>query len=115
MIVFVLGCVWIYDTVLTFFLGGPGAGKGTQCSRVVSEIGFIHISAGELLRDEIKSESKDGEIINNIIKAGKIVPSEITVGLLEKAINKFGWEKRYVIDGFPRNQENVDVWNKQVY
>ena len=50
----------------------------------MKEFGFIHLSAGELLREEQKSGSENGELIDTYIKEGKIVPVEITVGLLEK-------------------------------
>ena len=89
---------------IIFVLGGPGAGKGTQCANIVAEYNnFKHISAGDCLRAERKNpESKDGELINNYIKEGKIVPVEITANLLRKAILT-GWEKEgkthFLIDG----------------
>lgn len=55
---------------------------------MVSEFKFGFLSAGELLREERKTGSKDGQLIESICKEGKIVPSEITVGLLKKAIEK---------------------------
>ena len=69
---------------VVFVLGGPGAGKGTQCERIVSNFGFVHLSAGDLLREERTSGSKDGELIENYIKEGKIVPVEITINLIKK-------------------------------
>ena len=83
---------------------GPGSGKGTVCGKLVSEHGFVHLSAGDLLRAERDSGSPDGELINNIILEGKIVPVEITVNLIKKAMEKNGWSsKKFLIDGFPRN------------
>ena len=95
-------------------IGGPGAGKGTQCANLVDEFGLIHLSAGDLLRAERKSGSKDAELINNYIKEGKIVPVEITVALIKKAMEQYMDTGRssFVIDGFPRNQDNLDGWNK---
>ncbi|CAM6097992.1 unnamed protein product [Calypogeia fissa] len=88
-----------------FVLGGPGSGKGTQCARIVDNYGFLHLSAGDLLRAEIKSGSPNGNMIQAMIKEGKIVPSEVTVKLLEKAMNESENDK-FLIDGFPRNEEN---------
>lgn len=88
-----------------FVLGGPGSGKGTQCSNIVRDYGFTHLSAGDLLRAEIKSGSANGTMIRNMIKEGKIVPSEVTINLLEKAMLENGNDK-FLIDGFPRNEEN---------
>jgi UMP-CMP kinase len=90
-----------------FVLGGPGSGKGTLSANLVEKHGFVHLSAGDLLRAERDSGSADAELINNIIKEGKIVPVDITVNLIKTAMNKAGWaEKRFLIDGFPRNEEN---------
>ena len=90
-----------------FVLGGPGAGKGTVCKKLVKQHGFVHLSAGDLLREERNSGSKNADLINYYIKEGKIVPVEITVNLIKKAMEKQGWaKKKFLIDGFPRNQEN---------
>lgn len=55
-------------------LGGPGAGKGTQCGKLVEDYGFVHLSAGDLLRAERDSGSPQGEMIQQHIIEGKIVP-----------------------------------------
>uniref|UniRef100_A0A0D9WUS8 UMP-CMP kinase n=1 Tax=Leersia perrieri TaxID=77586 RepID=A0A0D9WUS8_9ORYZ len=90
---------------IAFVLGGPGSGKGTQCARIASDYGFAHLSAGDLLRNEISSGTEKGELILDIIKQGKIVPSEITVELIRKAMESTD-AKRVLIDGFPRCEEN---------
>lgn len=94
---------------VTFVLGGPGAGKGTQCDRLVQKYGFQHLSAGDLLREERNSGSELADMINTYIKEGKIVPAEVTVGLLKKAMVASGKEK-FLIDGFPRSADNVEKW-----
>lgn len=99
--------------LVIFVLGGPGSGKGTQCVKIVSEFGFVHLSAGDLLREEQASGSKHGEMIANMIKNGEIVPSEVTVGLLKKAIDKHPGG-RFLVDGFPRNFENNSAWEIQM-
>jgi len=70
-----------------FVLGGPGAGKGTQCERLSSVYGLLHLSAGELLRAERSSGSPQGGLIEELIREGKIVPSKITVDLIQKAMS----------------------------
>ncbi|XP_066246722.1 UMP-CMP kinase [Euwallacea similis] len=97
---------------VVFVLGGPGAGKGTQCQKIVENFGYVHLSAGDLLREERnKLGSEYGELIETYIKEGKIVPVEITCSLLERAIAASG-KQNFLIDGFPRNQNNLDGWNK---
>ncbi|XP_045481637.1 UMP-CMP kinase-like [Harmonia axyridis] len=96
---------------VVFVLGPPGAGKGTQCKNIVEKYGYVHLSAGDLLREErAKPGSQYGELIENYIREGKIVPVEITCSLLEKAIEDSGKEK-FLIDGFPRSKNNLDGWN----
>lgn len=70
-----------------YVLGGPGAGKGTQCANLVRDYGFEHLSAGDLLREEQdRPESEFGNMIKEYIRDGKIVPMEVTVQLLENAV-----------------------------
>ncbi|CAM8965621.1 unnamed protein product [Rhodiola kirilowii] len=88
-----------------FVIGGPGSGKGTQCANIVKNFGYTHLSAGNLLRAEIQSGSPDGTMIQNMIKEGKIVPYQVTINLLQKAMQQTANDK-FLIDGFPRNEEN---------
>ena len=55
---------------VVFVLGGPGVGKGTQCAKIVEQYGWVHLSAGDLLREEVNSGSPNGEMINGYIKEG---------------------------------------------
>ncbi|XP_022964572.1 UMP-CMP kinase 3-like isoform X1 [Cucurbita moschata] len=90
---------------VVFVLGGPGSGKGTQCAYIVEHFGFSHFSAGDLLRAEMNSGSENGLMIRSMINEGKIVPSQVTVNLLQQAMEESGNDK-FLIDGFPRNEEN---------
>jgi len=97
---------------VVFVLGGPGAGKGTQCAKISAAFGYHHLSAGDLLREERnRPDSKYGELINSHIKEGKLVPVEITVKLIQQAMEKLGWAGgRFLIDGFPRSFDNMQGW-----
>lgn len=96
-----------------FVLGGPGSGKGTQCALLSDQYGYVHISAGDLLRAERKKGGKIGKMIDDFIKEGKIVPSSITVKLLRSAMERSG-SKRFLIDGFPRSEENLQSWQREM-
>lgn len=103
--------------LVAFVLGGPGSGKGTQCKLICEEFGFKHLSAGDLLRAERSSPgSRYGELIEKHIQEGSIVPVEITCGLLEKAMlehcSKLESKGKFLIDGFPRNEDNLQGWTK---
>lgn len=97
-----------------FILGGPGSGKGTACARLVEEFGMTHISAGDLLRDETKTDSELGKKISSIISQGNIVPSEITVELLKQAMDRATIAnpatKGFLIDGFPRKFDQAEMF-----
>ncbi|KAG6660293.1 hypothetical protein CIPAW_03G095700 [Carya illinoinensis] len=90
---------------ITFVLGGPGSGKGTQCAKIVDTYGFKHLSAGDLLRREIARNSEYGSTILDTIKEGRIVPSEVTVRLIRREM-ELSDNHKFLIDGFPRSEEN---------
>lgn len=94
---------------VVFVVGGPGSGKGTQCEKIVQNFGYTHLSTGDLLRNEIKTGSENGTMIQNIMGEGKLVPSELTVKLIQKAISETN-NNKFLIDGFPRNEENVTTF-----
>ncbi len=62
-----------------FVLGGPGSGKGTHCDLLKKAYHFTHYSVGDILRDFLKSGSPDAKVITNLMKEGKMVPSNIVV------------------------------------
>ncbi|KAI9890534.1 MAG: hypothetical protein M1814_003874 [Vezdaea aestivalis] len=115
------------EVSVIFVLGGPGAGKGTQCANLVRDFGFTHLSAGDLLREEQdRKESEFGELIKDYIKNGTIVPMEITVALLEGAMRRVLQEQeqagkkgeaesgRFLIDGFPRKMDQAVAFEYKV-
>ena len=95
-----------------FIVGPPGVGKNTQCDKLVEKYKFIHFGAGDLLRAEAKKDTEEGKLVNSLISDGKIVPVKITCGLIKKAMDENGKDKIFLIDGYPRNQDNIDGWNE---
>lgn len=99
-----------------FVLGGPGCGKGTQCAKISETFGFMHLSAGDLLRKENSDpNSEHHEVISGHMKAGTIVPVKITCMLLKKEMERFLKEENkhsFLIDGFPRNEDNLNGWEE---
>lgn len=114
--------------VVVFVLGGPGAGKGTHCAHLVEDYGFVHLSAGDLLRaEQARPGSQYGQMIADYIKDGKIVPMEVTISLLRNAIQQAlreneasqreGWgdgKGRFLIDGFPRKLDQSHKFEESV-
>jgi UMP-CMP kinase len=100
------------NVTVLFVLGGPGAGKGTQCANLVRDYHFTHLSAGDLLRaEQDRPGSEFGQLIKDYIKDGKIVPMEVTVQLLENAITDVvkdsNGKGKFLIDGFPRKMDQA--------
>ena len=93
-----------------FVIGPPGVGKNTQCDKLVEKYNFIHFSTGDLLRAEISKGTDDAKLIKSIMSQGKYVPVKITCNLIKKAMNNYSKDKIFLIDGYPRNQENIDGW-----
>lgn len=106
------------QALVIFVLGGPGAGKGTQCANLVRDYGFAHLSAGDLLRaEQDRPGSEFGDMIRTYIKEGQIVPMEVTIKLLENAmiatIEESG-NRKFLIDGFPRKMDQAVEFEGQV-
>lgn len=89
---------------LIIVIGGPGSGKGTVCDGLKTTFGFKHISTGDLLREEQANDGLYADLLGDYMKEGKLVPSEILIQLMRKAIYKLGNSGTILIDGFPRNQ-----------
>ncbi|CAN0003322.1 unnamed protein product, partial [Laminaria digitata] len=70
---------------------------------------YVHLSAGELLREERESGSSNGQLIDEYIRDGRIVPVAISLGLLKTAMEACGPSSRFLIDGFPRNSDNLQA------
>lgn len=98
---------------VVFVLGGPGAGKGTMCELAESQLGWNHLSTGELLRAERDAGGVSAEKIQEFIAAGKLVPNEVVVTLLKKAmeeITRMTGKNNFLLDGFPRSLSNLEGW-----
>ena len=83
--------------------GPPGAGKGTQSNFIVKKFNLHQLSTGELLRKEIKNNSKLGQEISSIINDGNLVSDEIVGDLIEKYLSNEMYKNRLIFDGYPRN------------
>lgn len=98
---------------VVFVLGGPGAGKGTQCENIVEHYKCVHLSVGELLRNA-KENSPYADLIEECLVAGKIVPVEISLSLLRDAMDRAAASEYgapiFLVDGFPRNFDNLQGW-----
>jgi adenylate kinase len=82
--------------------GPPGSGKGTQSVKIAEKYNFAHISTGNIFRKEIKNKTALGIRVQSIIEKGELVPDELLVELLEKAMGEHHGIDGFIFDGFPR-------------
>ncbi|KAM8791212.1 adenylate kinase isoenzyme 5 isoform 3-T3 [Rhynchonycteris naso] len=88
---------------IIFMIGGPGSGKGIQCEKLAEKYGFTHLSTGELLCNELSSESERSKLIRDIMERGDLVPSGIILELLKEAmLASLGHTQGFLIDGYPQ-------------
>ncbi len=90
-------------------LGGPGAGKGTQAAFITGRYGIPQISTGDMLRAAIRSGSELGAGARILMDAGRLVPDEIIVGLVEERIAADDCANGFLLDGFPRTIPQAEV------
>lgn len=83
-------------------LGAPGAGKGTQADIIVKEMSLPHVASGDLFRHALKNETPLGKQAEGYMKAGKLVPDEITINMILERIAQPDCRNGCVFDGFPR-------------
>lgn len=94
-------------------LGAPGAGKGTQCKRIVDRYGVEHLSSGDILRKERSQGTELGKQAQSYMDSGGLVPDELIVKMMAEAISKTG-EAGFVLDGFPRTVNQASELDKSL-
>ncbi len=95
-------------------MGPPGAGKGTQAKYLVEKFGMVHLSSGDILRAERADGSELGEKLKSYMDAGELVPDDIVVEIMAKAIAKQDADKGLLLDGFPRTVTQAGALDKQL-
>ena len=90
-------------------MGPPGAGKGTQAANLVKEFGIPHISTGDMFRAAVKEGTELGKQAKACMDAGKLVPDEVTIGIVKERLAKPDCKKGFILDGFPRTVEQADA------
>jgi adenylate kinase len=83
-------------------LGGPGSGKGTQAEKIQNQFGVVHLSTGELFRENVKNHTELGTLAKSFMDKGNLVPDEVTVGMVRERIKDPETESGVLFDGFPR-------------
>lgn len=93
-------------------LGAPGAGKGSQATKIAKEYGIAHISTGDALRANIKEGTELGKFAKTFIDKGQLVPDEVVVGIVADRIRKEDCKNGFLLDGFPRTVAQAEALEK---
>ena len=90
-------------------LGPPGAGKGTQASRLVESRGMVQLSTGDILRAAVKAGTEVGTLADEIMKAGKLFPDELMAEILGEHLDGIPLSKGVIFDGYPRTARQAEL------
>ena len=94
-------------------LGAPGAGKGTQATKLVEKYDVPHVSTGDIFRANIKGQTPIGIVAKSYIDKGQLVPDEVTVEIVKNRLNEEDCQQKgYLLDGFPRNLFQAEELDK---
>jgi adenylate kinase len=89
--------------------GPPGAGKGTQASRLVTLLQVPHISTGDMFRENIKNETELGVLAKSYSSQGKLVPDEVTIAMVKDRLSRSDVKTGFLLDGFPRSVPQAEA------
>jgi adenylate kinase len=92
--------------------GPPGSGKGTQSEKLVQQYGLIHLSTGNLLRQEIADKTPLGMEAKAFMDKGQLVPDEVVIGMIDSCIDHHPEAKGFLFDGFPRTVAQAEALDK---
>lgn len=88
--------------------GPPGSGKGTQSIQIVETYGLRHISTGDLLREEVSTQTPLGVEAKKYMDQGLLVPDEVVIGMISTKIDEFPDARGFIFDGFPRTTAQAE-------
>jgi len=91
------------------FFGPPGSGKGTHSAKVAEKFSLIHISTGDLLREEIEKQTELGVFAKTKMDKGEFVPDEVVIGMIENKLDANASSKGFIFDGFPRTTSQAEA------
>lgn len=90
-------------------IGAPGSGKGTQAESIRQKYPIAHISTGDILRANVKADTELGRNAKGYMEAGKLVPDEVIVAMVESRLQEPDCEEGFLLDGFPRTRPQAEA------
>ena len=95
-------------------LGPPGVGKGTQAKILAKKTGLVHVSSGDLFRENIKNQTELGQLAQSIIKKGELVPDDVTIAMIRDRLARPDCQAGAILDGFPRTPPQADALRRML-
>ncbi len=90
-------------------LGPPGAGKGTQAKILAEKLGLVHISSGDLFRENLNNQTELGVLAQTFMSKGELVPDDVTIAMVKERLSRPDCTKGAVLDGFPRTPAQAEA------
>ena len=90
-------------------LGPPGVGKGTQAKILAKKTGLVHVSSGDLFRENIKNRTELGQVAQSYMNKGELVPDDVTIAMVRERISRPDCQAGVILDGFPRTPKQADA------
>ena len=104
-------CKKIKDPRRVILLGPPGSGKGTQSFKLQRRFCMCSLSTGDMLRDEIRAQTKIGKSVEKALETGQLVADDIVLHLIKKNLDRHECDKGAILDGFPRTLEQAQTFD----
>lgn len=95
-------------------LGPPGAGKGTQAKLLIEKTGLVHISSGDIFRENIKNQTELGKLAQTFINKGELVPDDVTIAMIRERFSRPDCDRGAILDGFPRTKTQAEDLEKML-
>jgi adenylate kinase len=95
-------------------LGPPGAGKGTQAKVIAERLGLVHVSSGDLFRENLSRETELGKLAQTYMTKGELVPDDVTIAMVKERLSRPDCALGAVLDGFPRTPAQAEALEKML-
>ena len=95
-------------------LGPPGAGKGTQAEIVSEKLGLVHVSSGDIFRENLKQQTELGKMAQGYMNRGELVPDDVTIAMIHERLSRQDCANGALLDGFPRTPAQADALAKML-
>ncbi len=102
-------------TTYIVLLGPPGVGKGTQAKILSERSGLVHISSGDLFRENLKNQTELGKLAQTYMTKGELVPDDVTIAMIRERLSRPDCKNGAILDGFPRTPAQADALENMLH